>query len=64
MSEGATMRGDWIHDWVLVEMEYRAGPRPAAAAKERRPPSAPWQALRAALFPARRAPAPGGCPAV
>lgn len=30
----ATMRGDWIYDWVRVEMEYRAGPRPEA----RRPP--------------------------
>jgi hypothetical protein len=50
------MRGDWIHDWVRVEMEYRAGPRPAVAARERRPrlPSAKWKALRAAVFPARR----------
>ena len=51
------MRGDWIHDWVLVEMDYRAG-RPARVAamraEERRPPSRPWRALRAALFPAHR----------
>ena len=52
------MRGDWIHDWVLVEMEYRAGP-PAPVttmrAEERRPPSTPWRALWTALFAARQA---------
>ena len=50
------MRGDWIHDWVQVEMEYRAGPRPAVtAARDRRHRPAPWKALRAALFPAHDA---------
>ena len=57
-AEGADMRGDWIHDWVLVEMDYRAGrPSPVAAVRAgtRRAPSKPWRALRAAVFPARRA---------
>ncbi|MEU5264748.1 hypothetical protein [Amycolatopsis sp. NPDC021455] len=52
------MRGDWIHDWVLVEMDYRAGtPSRVAAvrAEERRPPSKPWRALWATLFPPHRA---------
>ncbi|WP_329047242.1 hypothetical protein OG738_34035 [Amycolatopsis sp. NBC_01488] len=46
------MRGDWIYDWVRVEMEYRAGPPPAA----RRPRSTPrhWAALRASLFTSHR----------
>lgn len=48
------MRGDWIHDWVLVEMEYRAGPRPAPAVPRDRPPSQHWKALWAAVFPPRR----------
>ncbi|MGW3962769.1 hypothetical protein ACWED2_23330 [Amycolatopsis sp. NPDC005003] len=48
------MRGDWIHDWVRVEMEYRAGPPPAPAVRER-PASHPWKALWAGLFPHRRA---------
>ncbi|WP_167454970.1 hypothetical protein [Amycolatopsis kentuckyensis] len=48
------MRGDWIHDWVRVEMDYRAGPHPVPAVRER-PPSHPWKALWAALFPPRRA---------
>jgi hypothetical protein len=48
------MRGDWIHDWVQVEMEYRAGPRPLPVVRERRA-SKPWTTLRAALFPLRRA---------
>jgi hypothetical protein len=58
------MRGDWIHDWVLVEMEYRAGPAPAA--RTPRPAARPWAALWAGLFTAHRAgmrhesPAPGG----
>ncbi|GHF90588.1 MULTISPECIES: hypothetical protein [Amycolatopsis] len=47
------MRGDWIHDWVQVEMAYRAGPRPVPVVRER-PASHPWKALRAALFPHRR----------
>ncbi|MDX3192483.1 hypothetical protein PV458_29075 [Streptomyces sp. MN03-5084-2B] len=47
------MRGDWIHDWVQVEMAYRAGPRPAPVVRDRAP-SRPWQALRAAVFPPRR----------
>jgi len=46
------MRGDWIYDWAMVELEYRAGPAPVVASA-RRPPK-PWQGLRAALFPARR----------
>jgi hypothetical protein len=48
------MRGDWIHDWVLVEMAYRAGPRPAPALRPRegRPSSKPWKALWTAVFPA------------
>ena len=49
------MRGDWIHDWVQVEMAYRAGPRPAPVVRDRAP-SRPWQALRAAVFPPRRWP--------
>ncbi|MEV6830990.1 hypothetical protein [Amycolatopsis sp. NPDC051102] len=47
------MRGDWIHDWVQVEMDYRAGPLPAPvvrATRERRP-GKPWWA---ALFRPRR----------
>ncbi|MGW5721140.1 hypothetical protein ACWEVP_33535 [Amycolatopsis sp. NPDC003865] len=45
------MRGDWIHDWVLVEMEYRAGPpRPAPRRREEPRHRA---ALWAGLFPAR-----------
>ncbi|MEU7790825.1 MULTISPECIES: hypothetical protein [unclassified Amycolatopsis] len=47
------MRGDWIYDWAKVEMEYRAGPAPAAVARRR--PSKVWRSLRAGLFPVRRA---------
>ncbi|WP_199199458.1 hypothetical protein [Amycolatopsis sp. CA-128772] len=39
------MRGDWIHDWVQVELDYRAGEPPAPlvrAAKERRPGKSRW----------------------
>ncbi|RSM44420.1 hypothetical protein DMA12_16465 [Amycolatopsis balhimycina DSM 5908] len=56
------MRGDWIHDWVRVEMEYRAGPAPAGP-RERpaRPASRPWKTLWAALFESHRpGPAPTG----
>ncbi|MDS0136747.1 MULTISPECIES: hypothetical protein [unclassified Amycolatopsis] len=48
------MRGDWIHDWVQVEMAYRAGERPAPVVRER-PAAHPWKTLWAALFPPRRA---------
>jgi hypothetical protein len=51
------MRGDWIHDWVMVEMDYRAGqPSRVAAmrAEEGRAPSKPWRALWAALFSPHR----------
>ncbi|MEV7096227.1 hypothetical protein AB0M80_25595 [Amycolatopsis sp. NPDC051045] len=50
------MRGDWIHDWVQVEMEYRAGrpPAPVVRAARHRRPSRPWKVLWAALFPPRR----------
>jgi len=51
------VRGDWIHDWVRVEMDYRAGPRPASALRER-PPSRPWKALWTALFPPHRVEVP------
>jgi hypothetical protein len=50
------MRGDWIHDWVLVEMEYRAGPAPVVRERRLRPPSKHWRALWAGLFAAHRAP--------
>ena len=51
------MRGDWIHDWVRVEMDYRAGarPEPALQTPRERPASHPWKALWAALFPPRQA---------
>ena len=54
------MRGDWIYDWVRVEMEYRTGPPPAPAlrAARERQPSKPWKALWAALFPAHRVEVP------
>jgi hypothetical protein len=55
------MRGDWIHDWVLVEMEYRAGPRPAVRTPRRA--SRPWSALWTGLFPAHRAGVRRDCPA-
>ncbi|WP_206794873.1 hypothetical protein [Amycolatopsis sp. MtRt-6] len=45
------MRGDWIHDWVRMEMDYRAGPRPLPVVRER-PPAKSWKALWTALFPA------------
>ncbi|WP_410566346.1 hypothetical protein [Amycolatopsis sp. cmx-4-61] len=48
------MRGDWIHDWVRVEMEYRAGTRPAVRLPGERPPSKAWQRLWTALVPSRR----------
>ncbi len=51
------MRGDWIYDWVRVEMEYRAG-RPEAAPhrpREPRPAARRWAALRAGLFAGHRA---------
>jgi hypothetical protein len=49
------MRGDWIHDWVRVEMDYRAGarPEPALQTPRERQPAKPWKALRSALFPHR-----------
>lgn len=52
------MRGDWIHDWVRVEMEYRAGPPPVP--RPARPPSRTWAALWAGLFTARRIGVPHG----
>ncbi|MEV4146686.1 hypothetical protein AB0J40_23680 [Amycolatopsis sp. NPDC049691] len=45
------MRGDWIYDWVRVEMEYRAGP-PHPVRRRREPRQ--WTALWAALFSGRR----------
>jgi hypothetical protein len=50
------MRGDWIHDWVQVEMEYRAGPAPVATERRLRPPSRPWRTLWAGLFTTHRVP--------
>jgi hypothetical protein len=45
------MRGDWIHDWVRVEMEYRAGPqRPQPHHRADRKPARHWRALWAGLF--------------
>jgi hypothetical protein len=49
------MRGDWIHDWVQVEMDYRTGARPVAPLPRERPPAKPWETLWAAVFPPRRA---------
>ncbi|MEU0792523.1 hypothetical protein ABZ342_20830 [Amycolatopsis sp. NPDC005961] len=55
------MRGDWIHDWVRVEMEYRAGPPPAARRpREHRPAARHWAALWASLFTGHRAEARHG----
>ncbi|MCR6482402.1 hypothetical protein M8542_06215 [Amycolatopsis sp. OK19-0408] len=42
------MRGDWIYDWVRVEMEYRAGPAPAV--RRERPAARHWTTLWAGLF--------------
>ena len=58
------MRGDWIYDWVRVEMEYRAGPPPAVRAP--RPAPRHWAALWAGLFTSHRAEvrhgsSPAGC---
>ncbi|AEK43186.1 hypothetical protein RAM_23530 [Amycolatopsis mediterranei S699] len=53
-TKGAAVRGDWIHDWVQVEMDYRAGTRPAPVPRERHP-AKPWKNLWAAVFPPRRA---------
>jgi len=45
------MRGDWIYDWVRVEMEYRAGPeRPVHRRRTDRKPTRHWRALWAGLF--------------
>ena len=49
------MRGDWIHDWVQVEMDYRTGHNsitPLTAAEKRR--SRPRRSLRAAFGPVAR----------
>ncbi|MGK3202206.1 hypothetical protein [Amycolatopsis sp. MEPSY49] len=46
------MRGDWIYDWVRVEMEYRAGPPQPVRGRREAPRH--WAALWAGLFPARR----------
>lgn len=55
------MRGDWIHDWVQVEMEYRAGPlRPHH--RRRRPVPRHWAAPWASLFKNHRAPTRPGSP--
>ncbi|GAB3145434.1 hypothetical protein GCM10027258_35950 [Amycolatopsis stemonae] len=56
------MRGDWIYDWVRVEMEYRAGPAPVVRRpRPDRSPSRHWAALWAGLFtPHRVSPARGG----
>ncbi len=47
------MRGDWIHDWVQVEMDYRTGRKsitPLNSAEKRRshPRRSLWSALLAA----------------
>lgn len=47
------MRGDWIHDWVQVEMDYRTGrktitPRSSAETRPDRPRRSLWSALLAA----------------
>lgn len=47
------MRGDWIYDWVRVEMEYRAGP--PRVHREHRPATRHWAALWAGLFTGHRA---------
>lgn len=44
------MRGDWIYDWVQVEMAYRTGAATRQAPVRRTRPSRPWATLRAALF--------------
>ncbi|UOZ04237.1 hypothetical protein [Amycolatopsis sp. WQ 127309] len=44
------MRGDWIYDWVQVEMAYRTGGTERRAPVRRTTPSRPWTALRSALF--------------
>jgi hypothetical protein len=46
------MRGDWIYDWVQVELEYRAYRPPQQHHHHRKPPARPWAALRSALFTA------------
>ncbi len=49
------MRGDWIHDWVQVEMDYRTGRKsitPLSAAEKRR--SRPHRSFWAALLAAPR----------
>ncbi|MEQ0559580.1 hypothetical protein ABJI51_10900 [Amycolatopsis sp. NEAU-NG30] len=48
------MRGDWIHDWVRVEMDYRAG-LPRTAPGQHREPARAWKALWVSVFPPRRA---------
>jgi hypothetical protein len=49
------MRGDWIYDWVRVEMDYRAGPPPVHRRREVRPAPRHWAALWAGLFASHRA---------
>jgi hypothetical protein len=49
------MRGDWIHDLVQVEMDYRAGSKPMprhSSAEKRR--SRPRRSLWSALFTRRQ----------
>jgi hypothetical protein len=51
--EGITMRGDWIYDWVRVEMEYRADAGRGTAVSRQRTDGAAsgyWRTLWAGLF--------------
>ncbi|MFJ1759417.1 hypothetical protein ACIOD2_03810 [Amycolatopsis sp. NPDC088138] len=48
------MRGDWMYDWVRVEMDYRAGPRPVSPRRTERKPARHWRALWAGLFAGQR----------
>jgi hypothetical protein len=49
LDEGIDMRGDWIYDWVRVEMEYRAG-SPVPRQRTGQEPSRHWRVLWAGLF--------------
>lgn len=51
------MRGDWIYDWVQVEMDYRTGGTERRAPVRRTRPSRSWTALRSALSTTPKQPA-------